>query len=112
MKRGNKEIPEGFNVKGTRKVLQRVELERYHQHRKFGNQNHLSDLTWGHILMEEVGEACKAVLKNRGIELRDEVNQVAAVAVAWAESLEERGVKRLYEEGVRVSPDGYEDNYE
>jgi NTP pyrophosphatase (non-canonical NTP hydrolase) len=39
------------------------------------------------ILMEEVGEVARAVLENDNTQLRKELVEVAAVAVAWLESL-------------------------
>lgn len=39
------------------------------------------------VLTEECGEVARAVLDQRPLDLRDELVQVAAVAVAWLESL-------------------------
>lgn len=39
------------------------------------------------VLVEEVGEVAKALLEHDDGDLRDELVQVAAVAVAWLESL-------------------------
>lgn len=39
------------------------------------------------VLAEEVGEVARAVFERDGQNLRDELVQVAAVAVAWLESL-------------------------
>jgi NTP pyrophosphatase (non-canonical NTP hydrolase) len=39
------------------------------------------------VLAEECGEVARAVLDNRPDDLRTELVQVAAVAVAWLESL-------------------------
>lgn len=39
------------------------------------------------VLSEETGEVCRAVLEQGRDELRTELVQVAAVAVAWLESL-------------------------
>lgn len=45
------------------------------------------------ILLEEVGEVGTAVLKEDEANLCDELIQVAAVAVAWAEALREKDAK-------------------
>ena len=69
-------------------VLTAVRKERKAQDAKWGEQNH--DLTtWLTILTEEVGEFAEAILENRaGKEVRAEVIQIAAVAVAIAEFLD------------------------
>ena len=72
-------------------VLQEVAKERQRQDAKWGVQRH-NPLTWLAILGEEVGEVNKAVLENifskKGLEnYREELIQVAAVAVAAIESL-------------------------
>ena len=47
--------------------------------------------TWAHIIVEELAEAVEAAtLHGDGPELRAEVVQVAAVAVAWLEALDRR----------------------
>lgn len=72
-------------------VLEEVLLERDDQERKWGTQNHI-DFKWFAILAEEVGEAAEAALENdqgRG-ELREELVQTAAVAVAWIEAIDRR----------------------
>ncbi|WP_236738615.1 hypothetical protein [Mycobacteroides abscessus] len=47
--------------------------------------------TYAHILVEEVSEAIEAATLGQG--LRDELIQVAAVAVAWVEKLDREGDK-------------------
>ena len=106
------------------KVLQDILLERFNQFRKWGEQNHpsfpaevLNDpeswrkmeewarricdsaakqgvLTWMDILTEEIHEAYAA---KDNAKLREELIQVAAVAVAWIDSLDRGGA------GVDVS---------
>lgn len=44
-------------------------------------------LTWTHILLEEVGEACA---EEDTAALRAELIQVAAVATAWVEAIDRR----------------------
>lgn len=78
-------------------VLGEVTTERFKQEEKWGQQNH-GDFKWLTILGEEVGEACEAALKSsiqtaslfHRIQLRDELIQVAAVAVAHIEALDRK----------------------
>lgn len=62
------------------------EMER--QDAKFGSQRKHSDLLWLAILTEEVGESAKAILENSN--LREELIQVAAVAVQWVNAIDRR----------------------
>lgn len=48
------------------------------------------DLNWGHILLEEVNEAFDAPTE---AHLREELVQVAAVAVAWIEAIDRRNAQ-------------------
>lgn len=92
-------------------VLAEVAAERRRQDSRWGEQNHPDgtgdaytddaalarkeceraadngDLTWRHILLEEVAEA---MAEREPADLRRELIQVAAVAVAWAEALDRR----------------------
>jgi len=68
-------------------VLDLVEVERRSQDEKWGEQNH-GDGYWLAILVEEVGEAAKALCERTPVE--SEVLQVAAVAVAWLECISRR----------------------
>lgn len=83
-------------MKHTEKVLEEVLLERQSQERKWGPQNHRCDLYYT-ILGEEVGEVGKAICEwlilKKGFvsDIRMELIQVAAVAVAMAESLDRNG---------------------
>lgn len=75
-------------------VLEEVGFERAAQNAKWGEQNH-DDFIWSAILGEEVGEVCKAALHDRfgGEEAggqREELLQVAAVAIAWVECIDRR----------------------
>jgi len=68
--------------------------ERTLQDKKWGEQNH-DDFTWLTVLSEEVGEVAKASLHDKfgGIEagnVRNELVQVAAVALAWIECIDRR----------------------
>lgn len=82
------------NRRKTKEVLEDVEKERIAQDKKWGEQNH-DDFIWSAILGEEVGEVCKASLHDRfgGKEAggqREELLQVAAVAIAWVECIDRR----------------------
>lgn len=65
--------------------IEAVIRERERQDEKWGEQNHGPD-GWLLILMEEVGEAAKAVLEGSSLQYISELTQVAAVAVAAMES--------------------------
>lgn len=62
-----------------------IQIERNAQDAKWGPQHH-SDEKWLTILMEEVGEAAKAVLEKDEEALFKEIVQVAAVLQAWVTS--------------------------
>jgi NTP pyrophosphatase (non-canonical NTP hydrolase) len=107
------ETPAEFNEDRMMDVLDDVGDEREAQHDKFGEQNPpdgtdngtlstrradqaraqcqaafaKGEGTWTHILVEEVYEALAEV---DSTELRKELVQVAAVAVAWVEALDRR----------------------
>lgn len=78
-------------------MLVEVRRERTRQHDKWGEQNH-DDGWWTAILAEEVGEAAQAALQahfpddgSKTLDdLREELIQVAAVAVAWIEAIDRR----------------------
>lgn len=77
-----------------RRVMLEVMVERGKQDGKWGEQNH-DPFTWLTILGEEVGEACEAALESKfgkwGIDqYRDELIQVAAVAVAMIECIDRK----------------------
>jgi DNA-binding PucR family transcriptional regulator len=96
---------------GIMAVLAEVAAERRRQDARWGEQNHpdgagpayaeeasrrreeceraaeAGQLTWRHILLEEVAEAGAEHEPKR---LREELIQVAAVAVAWAEAIDRR----------------------
>ena len=73
------------------KIVNDVRIETYRQNSKWGQQDHADEI-WLAILTEEVGEAAKAILDGRALEvwhedardeLRAEVVQIAAVAIQW-----------------------------
>ena len=78
-------------------VLHEVTRERLAQEEKWGQQNH-GDFKWMTILGEEYGKACEAALKSSietanasyRLQLRTELVQVAAVAVAHIEAIDRR----------------------
>ena len=78
-------------------AFQAVAKERHAQNLKWGVQNHSMEW-WLVVLLEEVGEFSRAVLETRfgglcgGIEeVKKELTQVAAVAVAMLECLGRNG---------------------
>lgn len=77
----------------TLRLIKSILLERRQQDLKWGKQEH-NAAWWMNILMEEVGEASKAVLEQSPEQYREEMIQVAAVALAALESFEEHGLKR------------------
>ena len=84
----------------TSGVLDEVYHERDHQNAKWGEQNH-NDFIWTAILGEEVGETAQQALwahfdndepkgPGNANSVREELIQVAAVAVAWIECIDRR----------------------
>lgn len=77
------------------RVSKQVKLERANQDMKWGQQNH-DPVWWMSILGEEVGESQKAVLESSfgdkpWSEYREELVQVAAVAMAAIQCLDRNG---------------------
>lgn len=77
-------------------ILDEIRMERESQNAKWGKQDHLNE-HWLAILTEEVGEVAQCVCKAeippvyndrfaRLAQMRAELIQVAAVAVAWVEA--------------------------
>lgn len=77
-------------------ILKEVGQERERQEKKRGEQNH-EPPKWFTILMEEVGEACKAELDKKEEWYRFELIQVAAVAVAMIDSFDRKKKKITYQ---------------
>ena len=79
-------------------IYEAIKRERQNQDEKWGEQNH-NGLKWLAILMEEIGECSElinelylAIGESIDVEdnkefLRHELIQVAAVCVAWLESI-------------------------
>jgi NTP pyrophosphatase (non-canonical NTP hydrolase) len=74
-------------------ILLEVAGERGSQLRKWGVQRH-TDAVWLAILHEETGEAARAILEADEENMRAELIQVAAVAVAWVEDIDRRRADR------------------
>lgn len=68
-------------------ILDQIKTERARQDKLWGIQDHSLD-RWLAILVEEVGEFAKDILENRIEHAREELLQVAAVAVAALESMD------------------------
>lgn len=66
------------------KLLNEICSERENQDRKWGQQNHHPE-RWLSILVEEVGEASKEICEYNGKKYREEMIQVAAVALSMLE---------------------------
>lgn len=75
-------------------VLGDVAEERRRQDEKWGGTpgiDRRSDPHYAAVLGEEFGEVCQAWLERKVDDLREELIQVAAVAVAWVEELDNGG---------------------
>lgn len=68
-------------------ILEEIKQERERQEAKWGEQNH-EPLLWNAILGEEFGEVSKSILERDTKNYREELIQVAAVAVAAIECLD------------------------
>lgn len=76
-------------------ILWDISNERDRQDAKWGGipgRDRRDDHTYAAVLGEEFGEVCKAWLERDVDELRVELIQVAAVAVAWIEELDNSGM--------------------
>lgn len=69
-------------------IVGQILLERERQDRKWGVQRH-PHCVWSAVLSEECGEVSKACLEEDYENLKEELNQVAAVCIAWLEHLHE-----------------------
>ena len=79
------------------KVLENVLAERERQDSIWGDQRDNTDDMWALIAREELGEVAKDINDNKLGSAYTEIIQVAAVMVAWAESLRRRGVMKQYD---------------
>ena len=78
-------------------VLEHVLAERERQDLMWGDQKNNSDETWAVIALEELGEVARNVYEVTLGNAYIEIVQVAAVCIAWAESLRRRGVMGKYD---------------
>ena len=62
-----------------------IQIERDAQDEKWGKQRH-SDEKWIVIILEELGEAAKAVVEKNEAGILEETVQVAALLQAWVTS--------------------------
>ena len=62
-----------------------IQIERDAQDEKWGEQRH-SDEKWVVIILEELGEAAKAVVEKNEAGILEETVQVAALLQAWVTS--------------------------
>jgi len=82
-----------YDSKSKPETFREIAFERMAQEEKWGQQDH-DPLYWLGILGEEFGEVCRAVIESYNMEeekltqVKAELIQVAAVAVAFIESLE------------------------
>lgn len=75
-------------------ILADIAEERGRQDEKWGGRpgvDRRDDHTYAAVLGEEFGEACQAWLQREVTQLRTELIQVAAVAVAWVEEIDNGG---------------------
>lgn len=68
-------------------ILRAIGDERVNQISKFGDQKNHSLDRWNTILTEELGEVARSINEQDDENLKLELIQVAAVCVAWLESL-------------------------
>lgn len=73
-------------------LMNELKSERERQNEKWGEPNHHA-YKWLAILGEEYGEACKDILDVNPLNYRNELLQVAAVAIAAIESFDRHGLK-------------------
>jgi NTP pyrophosphatase (non-canonical NTP hydrolase) len=79
-------------VSDITEVLADIADERARQDEKWGDQSGHPYLLWNAILGEEVGEVSRVLLEDLDAKrLRAELVQIAAVAVAWVETIDKRG---------------------
>ena len=88
-------------------LVQHILMERDRQDEKHGAQRDANDFYMQAALNEEVLEASKALFDRKADELRDELVQVAAMALKWLEILEYRArlfAKRTADLGAHRPP--------
>jgi len=70
-------------------IMSQVISERERQHIMWGEQNH-DPAYWLSILGEEFGEVCRAVCEKNNANYREELIQLAAVAVQMVECFDRK----------------------
>jgi NTP pyrophosphatase (non-canonical NTP hydrolase) len=78
-------------------VLSQIAAERRWQDQRWGGRpgvDRINEHTYAAVLGEEFGEVCKAWLERDIRHLRHELIQVAAVALAWIEEIDNDGRDR------------------
>lgn len=65
------------------KILLLIVQERIRQDELYGKNRTLSPLLWLTILTEELGEVARAILEHDPENLKTELIQLTAVAIAW-----------------------------
>lgn len=70
-------------------IMEEVYLERRRQDSKWGANRPISTTPYLAILMEEIGEAATDTFAGTLDTLRAELIQVAAVAIAWIEAIDQ-----------------------
>ena len=78
-------------------VVEHVLAERERQDSIWGDQRDNTDDMWALIALEELGEVAKDINETKLGSAYTEIIQVAAVMIAWAESLRRRGVMKNYD---------------
>lgn len=79
------------------KVVENILAERERQDSIWGDQRDNTDDAWALIALEELGEVAKDINDTKLGSAYTEIVQVAAVMMAWAESLRRRGVMKNYD---------------
>lgn len=80
-----------FNQYNFTKILKDIESERIRQDSKFGVTRRLTPTEWLPILIEEVGEFAMAICDESDYDhMREELIQIAALAVAIIQDLDEQ----------------------
>jgi NTP pyrophosphatase (non-canonical NTP hydrolase) len=88
----------------TEAILSEVFAERRSQHEDYSEQNHTAPF-WLSILGEEFGEVCRAVYENDGVNYREELIQLAAVAVQMVEAYDRsRAPSGYFQQGSNFGP--------
>ncbi len=89
-------------------VLSRVLSERLIHDAKYGLECHHSVARWMVVLGEEFGEVCRAIREGDIPHLEDELIQLAAATMAFAEDIKANGVEGLDAVAVEVAQDAGE----